>query len=435
MDYRFVKMAIAGVVISSVTSVAALDPDPKWVRTWDFHPGYVAGFNASFEEELGSAFMRTGDKVHGEYTAERKAKEISLYNRAGVTSSIEPETKVLALTIDSEYGDFGAWKGGPNITTSNLSSSKELLCHYGTYSTRVKIPSAKGQPNIGAVVGFYTYYNDQYNELHSKDWNKNGLPDNSEIDIEWLIADPEILYIGGYVDYQEGTNLVTQIKRTVNLRTGKIYYTNFMDKMALGNDGVALTDANETSPTTIRTIPDFDASKQFYTYGFDWLSTGIRWWILNPANEKDTIVLWDYKGPTSRFTHKPAKFMANFWHTNDWGVVTNPSSKEAPKSAFTAEFDWMKFTPKSEVAIHHKSISRTLGGEAFLKNGVLNLTVPSSGVYDIQLIQANGRIVYQNKSVLSAGLNTVRFDGFKESGMLVLNVSGSGVNLLQKMIF
>ena len=228
----------------------------------------------------------------------------------------------------------GAWNGQNFVG--------EKLSHFGRYSARIKIPSAETQPNVGGVVGFYTYYNDENSGgILPKDENKNGLVDNSEIDFEWLIANPQIIYLTAWTDYQEKGGIVEfrKVSRIINLATGKIYSTTYAENW---EQNIKLTGV-ENQPETIAAIPDYDASKNFYTYGFDWKSDNIRWWMINPKNSADTITLWDYKGKNERITQKQAYLSLNIWHTNNWPAEEKPGSTEAPKDIFWMEFDWVKY--------------------------------------------------------------------------------------------
>lgn len=264
--------------------------------------------------------------------------------RSGIASRSEPGISVLALSMDPK-DPANPWMG-PNMNTPNL-------CHFGTYAARLKIPDASDQPDVGAVVGFFTYYNDESRDDLPNDINENGIHDNSEIDFEWHIADPRIIYIGAYTDYglspeTAGTDnpvvVTRQISRCINLATGEIYYTKHLDSQPPGSPGTTLTSMEENYPSCIDPIPGFDASAQFHTYGFDWYPERIRWWMLHP-DTGDTLVLWDYTGPQERITQKPANLMLNIWHTNNWSVIGNPNATEPPSDIFTVEFDWVSYTP------------------------------------------------------------------------------------------
>lgn len=236
---------------------------------------------------------------------------------------------VLIMRIDPE-GPAGAGRG-PEIATKKRT-------HFGTYSARIRVPDVKKvQPNIGSVVGYFTYRMDP----------EFGL---SEIDFEWLIADPRLIYIGTWTGYNDpGLN---RIGRIINLATGEIWNTIYRSA-----DGIDHPILVGTEPTTIEPIEGYDASKRFYEYGFDWQPDRLTWWVINPdTNEK--IILWDYQG-TEVFPGVPANtgvpvspttYLLNFWHTNNWPVDTNPNSIEKPAYPYTLEVDWMKYVPDVEAS-------------------------------------------------------------------------------------
>jgi len=261
---------------------------------------------------------------------------------SGVESEIEQGTRVMRLAMHPDNA-ADPWQG-PNYESRNLT-------RFGRYSARIKIPSVESQPLVGGVVGFFTYYNDQYNTQLPADENENGLNDNSEIDFEWLIANPQLVYMTAWTDHDVPTGQCRKVARIVNLATGQILTTNYLSGR-LGSSGVSLTGV-ENQPATIRSIPGFDASKNFYTYGFDWRTDNIRWWILNPENESDTIVLWDYRENLAdeerRITQKPAYLLINFWHTNNWDAEGVRGSREKPNSIFYADFDWIKYEALADI--------------------------------------------------------------------------------------
>ncbi|HYF63639.1 MAG TPA: glycoside hydrolase family 16 protein, partial [Herpetosiphonaceae bacterium] len=149
---------------------------------------------------------------------------------------------------------------------SNL-QSKELH-HYGTYETRLK--TADCAANEGVINGFFTFQN-------GGDSNANGLPDNSEIDFEWLCAQPEVIFMTLWTDYNGATDESRRVYREVNLATGQINYTRYATTF-----GGAYTDLSssptENQPTTIQAIPGYDSSAAYYEYGFTWTETSVTWW-------------------------------------------------------------------------------------------------------------------------------------------------------------
>ena len=233
----------------------------------------------------------------------------------GVNSSTEPGTHVMSFKIDPSDPP-GAGRG-PEIISNEFT-------HFGTYSARLRVPDARSeQPNIGAVVGYFTYHMDTIMGL-------------SEIDFEWLIADPSVIYVGTWTGPR---GALKRIGRTLNLAEGTIYATTYRE----GHEGTRhpLT-GQQNLPEAIQAIDGYDASSQFHTYGFDWHPDHLRWWMLHPVTS-DTVVLWDYHGSPRGIPRNESKYRLNFWHTNEWSVVTNPNSLEKPLKPYELEVDWMKY--------------------------------------------------------------------------------------------
>jgi hypothetical protein len=235
--------------------------------------------------------------------------------QSGLKSSAEKKTTILSFKIDP--ADSAGAGRGPEIISTQLT-------HFGSYSTRLKVPDVKHiQPNVGAVVGYFTYHVDSIQGL-------------SEIDFEWLIADPTVIYIGTWTG-QRGK--LERIGRTINLAKGIIYNTAYRVNHT-GTDSALSGEQNK--PDTIAAIADYDASKRFYTYGFDWQSDRIRWWIEHPVTKKK-ITLWDYTGSRVGIPQHASLYRMNFWHTNNWSVHTNPLSLEKPLQPYELEVDWMRY--------------------------------------------------------------------------------------------
>jgi len=236
--------------------------------------------------------------------------------QSGVISKTN-NAKVLSLKIDP-LDSAGAGRG-PEIISNDFT-------YYGTYSARLKVPDVRDiQPNTGAVVGYFTYYMDSVYGL-------------SEIDFEWLVADPSIIYIGTWTGNR---GKLQRIGRTINLAKGIIYNTIYK----VGYNGVpdSLTGA-QNQPETIEAINGYDASSQFYTYGFDWYSDRLTWWMVHPVTGKK-IILWDYRGSKRGIPQHQSYYRINFWHTNNWSVETNANAIEKPLHPYELEVDWMKYEP------------------------------------------------------------------------------------------
>ncbi len=235
--------------------------------------------------------------------------------KSGVKSG--NDDKILSFKLDPKE------KAGPGKGPEIISKD---FTHFGTYSTRLKVPDPREtQPNIGAVVGYFTYHND----------DEQGL---SEIDFEWLIADPEVIYMGTWTGE---SGKLKRVGRTINLAKGIIYTTEYREDHSKIRE--KLTGSDQNFPEKIEAIEGFDASTGFHTYGFDWHPDQIRWWMLHPTTA-DTVVLWNYQGEMGIPQH-PSKYRMNFWHTDNWSVETNPNSLEKPTKRFELEVDWMEYRP------------------------------------------------------------------------------------------
>ena len=239
--------------------------------------------------------------------------------QSGVISKTN-NAKVLSLKIDP-LDSAGAGRG-PEIISNDFT-------YYGTYSARLKVPDVRDiQPNTGAVVGYFTYYMDSVYGL-------------SEIDFEWLVADPSIVYIGTWTGSKGALH---RIGRTINLAKGIVYNTIYKE----GYKGIPsdLTGA-QNQPESIEPLDHYDASSQFYTYGFDWYPDHITWWMLHPKTG-NKIVLWDYRGSGRGIPQHQSYYRMNFWHTSDWAVETNPAAIEKPQHPYELQVDWMEYEPLNQ---------------------------------------------------------------------------------------
>lgn len=237
--------------------------------------------------------------------------------KLGKPSGSEAGTDILSFRINPEQ-EAGAGKG-PEIISNRFT-------HFGTYSTRLKVPDPRAvQPDVGAVVGYFTYHMDTMHGL-------------SEIDFEWLLADPAIIYVGTWTGPRGN---LKRIGRILNIATGSIISTSYREQ---GTEIRKDLTGEQSKPEKIPAIPGFDASSQFHTYGFDWCSDQIRWWMIHPETA-DTIDLWHYRGSEIGIPQTPSYYRMNFWHTDNWAVEGNPNSLERPKQPYELEVDWMSYDP------------------------------------------------------------------------------------------
>lgn len=306
----------------SVIFLAALDSFAQPVAgTPKFHGAFKEDFSGQASEYFNYNFRPSGDDFR--YCS-------------GIRSFSEEGTDIMLYRIDPK-DPAGAGRG-PEIISKDYT-------FYGSYSARFKVPDVrKAQPDAGAVVGYFTY-------------NIDREFGQSEIDVEFLVADPRIIYVGTWTG-REGVH--NRVGRIINLATGEILETIWRSEVR-HPDGTVTKVPNtpftglQNTPERIDPIEGFDASAQFHTYGWDWYPDRMVWWIIHP-HTGEKIVLWDYTG-TVIFPDQPSrtgvpclksKYRLNYWHTDNWPVETNPDSVEAPAYPFELEIDWMSYEPFDE---------------------------------------------------------------------------------------
>jgi hypothetical protein len=244
---------------------------------------------------------------------------------SGVSDSGATDGKVVQLTLPAFAN--ASPNGGPNLQSPTLYK-------FGTYEARYKAADCSAQPSTGAISGFFTYVND------GTDTNGNGIADNSEIDFEILCAEPNVIWLTQWTDFQSSPLAMKRIYRELDLASGTIRQTCYSE--GYGTCTQDLTgSATEGSPSTLTPLPGFNSGKAYYTYGFTWLTNRVTWYIINPANNQK-IILWDYAGPTTRITQRAAYYMFNLWHTNNWSPP-GMGATAAPNPALNMYIDMASY--------------------------------------------------------------------------------------------
>jgi hypothetical protein len=290
-----------------------IGPTPTWTNT-------PIGPTATNTPVSSGGFTENWDASTSAYFNLSSGKSSATSNVADAAAN---DGKVLKMTLAARPR-AGAGNG-PEIQSP-------LRYQYGSYSSRLKTADCSAQPLAGVVTGYFTYFN------NGTDTNGNGLPDNSEIDFEWLCAEPQVFFITMWTDYDGSPDVHKKVYREINLATGVILKTCYDE---VWGECQALA-SSELQPTSITAIPGYNSSTAYYEYGFTWASTGVRWWVVNPANGQQ-ITLWDYQGPAARITTVPAYYMTNVWHTNNWSPESMPTAIQQPTIPIYASVDWTKF--------------------------------------------------------------------------------------------
>ncbi|ABX05150.1 cellulose binding domain-containing protein [Herpetosiphon sp.] len=249
---------------------------------------------------------------------------------ANVSDSQAQDGKILRLSIAA--GQTAYPGQGSNLVSRQM-------YHYGTYEARMK--TANCASDEGVINGFFTYFND------GSDSNANGLPDNSEIDFEWLCAEPQSILMTIWTDYNDPTAISRRVYRKVNLATGTIEYTRYAT--TFGDSYTDLSNSpSENQPTAVQAISGYNSATNYYEYGFNWTASNVTLWVVNPSNGQK-IVLWDYRGPSARIPKNPAAFMVNLWHHPNWTPECCANATNPPRATRSMDVDWLRFTPQSDI--------------------------------------------------------------------------------------
>ena len=220
---------------------------------------------------------------------------------------------------------------GPGYSTQIKSTEMNL---YGNYEARLK--SGRANAGEGVISAFFIYFNDEV------DYDGDGIHDNHEIDFELLNSDRSSIWCSVYTDYQNLNDVCTFHRNSarINIATGEVWAT------IPGNEGnwdLVQVDSLDWS------VPGFDHSASFYTYGFEWSESKVAFWIdLEDGIGRRQLfeVLSDGSGgPNDHIPNMPAATFFNLWHTHvDWFSRANAP----PMSVDTVmEIDYVRVMPVS----------------------------------------------------------------------------------------
>jgi beta-glucanase (GH16 family) len=232
---------------------------------------------------------------------------------------------------------------GPEII-SNLSF------RYGTFTTRLKTADCSAQPNAGVVTGFFTFFTGP-----DSNTDQNNLPQNSEIDMEWLCAAPHEIYLTMWTDFDEATSEQRRVLRYIDLRAGVIrrecYFERFGFSNCLPLSSVEAQPVDTPQQDNIPAILDYAPHEKFYTYGFTWAENCVRWWIA--PDGRPEITLWNYcedrtnpeftADRIDRIPDLPAKYLTNIWHTTTFLPLGRNQARQKPRIPISQFIDWTAY--------------------------------------------------------------------------------------------
>jgi len=322
---------LAAVLVSAVAlavpatppaSTPAPTPAPASVPAWVPVPASISA------SALPSALPSASAPAPAKMVTARRSTE----NWTGRPGNFHAANSLTALTIvpAADATDGRALKltlpayPEPGAAGSAIVASDRLY-RYGTFGTRMKTADCTGQDHPGIITGTFTYSMD-----HS-DTNHNQVTDNDEIDIEFLCAQPDVVYLSIWTDYSETSNNLAEISRAINLRTGTVVSTCYILSYGTGCQPLL---AGENTPAAVTPVPGFDSGARFRTYAFDWQADHVTFTTCDGSGRQ--IVLWNYRGPASRIPDRPQALMQNVTYTKAWDPLDGPSHNQptAPISAY-----------------------------------------------------------------------------------------------------
>lgn len=227
---------------------------------------------------------------------------------------------VLTLTIPGNPAFTSASYVGPGAHAIEVVKDGGAQL-YGRYEFDVSFPSCGSDEEL--VSGLFTYFND------GSDEDEDGVNDNSEIDIEHLCGDPQILWFTVWTDYEEvPSTAFRRSSRAINMRTGAYRETS------LGNDSWG--DEWTNGSLSDLAIENFPVPGAYYTLGFEWTQDSVRYFIIDGGEEKDLFTV----SGAAYVPQRAASLLLNFWHpsTQWWDNV----SADFPKSTAVLRFDGVR---------------------------------------------------------------------------------------------
>lgn len=238
----------------------------------------------------------------------------------GVVETLASDTFVGRLMFPGNEKLTSGDNTGPSDYSSQFKSdNKGGLFLYGTYETRFRAAKC-ATPDEGVVTGIFTYLSD------GKDLNKNGIEDNSEIDIEVLCAEPTVLYLTIWTDYQDSNFIKTT--RKIDLKTGTVSQTPEGKESSYGLKSV--------TPLTYN-FPTIDLTSEFIQIGFIWKADSVEYYLVRDSK---TYALWKFEKPTL-IPQRAAYFLMNLWHNKEhWH---NDTPADYPTKDVTLDIDWFKY--------------------------------------------------------------------------------------------
>lgn len=233
----------------------------------------------------------------------------------GVADSRASDGFAAALLLPGDPRLAPTDHAGPHFATE---IDSRRLFRYGVFRTRIRL--ARCQPDEEVVSGIFTFFND------GSDGNGNGIPDNSELDIEIFCGTPSVFSLSSWTDYSDDRF----IKRTrvVDLASGAYSETPSDRRYDLVPMGTLAGVAH----------PGFPDPDTYYEMGFEWHPTRVRFFIVLDGQE---LTLWDMNDARD-VPQRPAYLLFDVWHRKEhWFGPAGGSQAQYPSRDAEMRIDWV----------------------------------------------------------------------------------------------
>lgn len=195
---------------------------------------------------------------------------------------------------------------------------------FGSYRTRLSFGSCRpSEDTVNATLGYFS---------DGSDANQNGLTDEEEIDFQLLCGTPNRLFLTVFTDYQadasSGAEQFRKLSRAIDFSTGEVFDTPAPDQ-----EGFIKTD---TRTAWVR--PELFAEGAFYTAGFEWHASSLRFFLELDGVEQ---TLWTLSDP-ARIPQHPVTFLYNLWHPDThWYPASGVAA--FPADDVVMHVDWFEY--------------------------------------------------------------------------------------------
>ncbi|RLB41579.1 MAG: hypothetical protein DRH12_07775 [Deltaproteobacteria bacterium] len=257
-------------------------------------------FADEFDEDIckdESFYMRSDDLKHN--------------NLCGTSLDlIKTEYSYLKLTYPS-----GRETVGPDGASE---ADTRKFFQYGTFLAKFKAAPHKNLPKGNIISAFFTYRNEKLDE-----YEKIGMTDNHEIDFEIYSGRPNEVQIMVWRDYDSETNYLYREKPNrigwkIDLTTGHIQRTK--NRYEFGGWEDIIEDKSDT-------IPGFNATDNFYIYGFRWEPVSIEFFMIHDGR-KVRLLTYCPDRPDLFIPSLPQHIIFNTWREKDSAVATDDHTME-----------------------------------------------------------------------------------------------------------